>query len=133
MCNNKYGSPSALWKHRRTFHEKVKYECDQCNKSFDNQRKLSHHKQKGHKGIIFERKDCGEEFAYKHSLTRHLKQQHNGESASKKIKPNLDHQFQENSNRENHRDGFESFSCGMCGISVSSSKILEMHKVMVHP
>ena len=69
----------------------------------------------------------------KHRRKHHKESPHHEEPASKKIKPNLDHQSPQDTNRQNDRDGFESFSCEKCGIYLSSSKILEMHKVMVHP
>ena len=122
MCSRKYKWPCDLIKHKRQIHEEVKYDCDQCNISFDTQRKLSHHKQK-----------CEKEFPYKDNMWRHQKQLHNkerlhdGESTSKKFKANLEYHCQEN------EESFQSFSCEKCGMSLSSSKILEMHKVMVHP
>ena len=141
MCSKKYKWPSDLTQHKRQVHKKVKYDCDQCNESFDYPLKLRCHKQKAHKGMRFECKDCGKEFAFKHDLTRHQKQQHKGkphheEPARKKIKPNLEDHCQENeedANRENPSKSFQSFSCEKCGMSLSSLKILKMHKEMVHP
>ena len=78
-------------------------------------------------------KNVEKQFPYKYNMWRHQKQLHNkerlhdGELTSKNFKANLEDHCQEN------EESFQSFSCEKCGMSLSSSKILNMHKVMVHP
>ena len=105
-----------------------------CNKSFNNEVARTAHKKRVHQGINFECEDCGKEYSSGSNLARHRKQHNKGPfNANQKDEDYEGNHENQVKIEEFVSNSFERFNCEKCGISLSSLKILKMHKVMVHP
>ena len=76
-CSKTFSSNTALWYHRKSIHEGVRYPCDQCDFQARRKSSLTEHILK-HEGVKYSCDQCDSQFTDKSSLPKHIQTQHEG-------------------------------------------------------
>ena len=93
---------------------------------------ISQHFKTVHNGQSLKCDICNESFHCSFNLSEHVRQVHKRGNESFDGLENLLVHKNKVHKQDQEMINFESFDCEKCGISLSSSKLLKMHKVMVH-
>ena len=78
QCHKTYNSRGALYNHKKSVHEGVKYACLQCDYQATEKSYLIIHIQSKHEGIKYACGQCDHQASQKGDLTKHIQAKHEG-------------------------------------------------------
>ena len=131
-CDKSFSTPIGLKLHKRTVHEKIRFDCNLCEKSFTQTTCLRIHKESIHEKIRINCDLCDQSFTQKGSLKNHKISVH------QKIRFNCDFcekSFTQSQNLKSHIKTIHNgnrFNCDSCDKSFSHSQSLRNHKMNAH-
>ena len=131
-CHKIYTSKRSLFYHKQSFHEEVKFTCDQCDFQGNTPSYLTRHIQAKHKGIKHACDQCDYQTADRGGLTKHIQAKH------KNVKYYCDQceqKFQYTTSLKRHiQSTHESIihACDQCGYQATQQQNLRHHIKMKH-